>query len=633
MGIEEQVRSLVSTALAELATAGELPAAVTTAAFSVERPKRAEHGDLATNAPLAIQKLAGRPPRDLAELLADRLRQLPAIRAVDIAGPGFLNFRLDPSLFHRVLGEILDAGPGYGRAPAATGERVLLEFVSANPTGPLLISHGRGAILGDAVGALLEATGHRVTREYYINDFGNQIRLLGASVRAALAGSAPPEGGYAADYVRELGTWIRDNDPAALTDPDPATLSRVAVARMLDGIPGSRTLPGIRRTLAELRIRHDVWFSEESLHRWGRVRAALGQLAQGGHLEERDGALFFKSEAAGDDKDRVVRKQDGATTYFASDIAYHADKLARGYDRLLVVLGADHHGYTARVRGALRALGLPSERFEVLLYQLVNLLRDGKPYKLGKRLGNLITIEEVVEEIDQAAGRPGAGADALRYFYLSRRSDNTIDLDLEVAKKASLDNPVFYLQYGYVRVCSVLRRASARMDLTPPRWTDALAAKLTHPDELAIVARLGRFPAVLAEAAALREPHRILFYLQELSQAFQSYWTRLRGEGDAILPTWTVTAEAGWEARWDRDKTLARLAWVEAIRTVYAAGLRLAGITALERMDRRDPAEQGRGALPPDTPDTPAGTDPAARDDGHNDETDDEDLTETTRNQ
>ncbi|AKT40758.1 arginine--tRNA ligase [Chondromyces crocatus] len=587
MGIEEQVKGLVSAALADLATSGELPADVTGAAFAVERPKRAEHGDLATNAPLAIQKLAGRAPRDLANLLAERLRRIPAFRTVDIAGPGFLNFRLQAAVFHRVLRDVQAQGTGYGRAPAATGERILLEFVSANPTGPLLISHGRGAILGDAVGALLEAAGHRVVREYYINDFGNQIRLLGDSVRAALEGVPHPEGGYGGDYVRELATWIRDNDPAALTDPDPSTLARVAAARILDGVPGSRMLPGIRRTLAELRIHHDVWFSEESLHRWGRVRAALAQLERDGYLEERDGALYFKSEAEGDDKDRVVRKQGGATTYFASDIAYHADKIARGYDRLLVVLGADHHGYTARVRGALRALGLPSERFEVLLYQLVNLLRDGKPYKLGKRLGNLITVEEVVEEIDHAAGRRGAGADALRYFYLSRRSDNVIDLDLEIAKKASLDNPVFYLQYGHARLCSVLRRAREVFGLTPPPITDTLAEKLTHPDELAILARLGRFPAVIAEAATLREPHRTLFYLQDLSQAFQSYWTRLKGENDAILPSAAITAEPGWEAHWDRDKTLARLAWVEAIRTVYGAGLRLAGITALDHMEKR----------------------------------------------
>jgi arginyl-tRNA synthetase len=586
MGVEEQVRALVERALAELAHEGALPSEVVGASFVVERPKRPEHGDLATNAALAVQKLAKKPPRDVATLLADKLRRAPWVREVELAGPGFLNLRLQPSAFQGILGDVLAAGASYGRAPAASGERICLEFVSANPTGPLLISHGRGAILGDAVGTLLEAAGHRVTREYYVNDFGNQIRLLAESVRAASKGEPAPEGGYGGDYVKELATWLAEHESAALADPDLMVVARACITRMLDGVPGSTVLPGIKNTLAYLGIFHDVWYSEESLHRWGRVGAALGELRQKGYLEERDGALFFKSTDEGDDKDRVVRKRDGAYTYFASDIAYHADKLRRGYDRLINVLGADHHGYTARVRGALTALGLPSERFEVLLYQLVNLLRDGKPYRMGKRLGNLITIEEVVSEIDEAAQRPGAGADALRYFYLARRSDTSIDLDIELAKKASLDNPVFYLQMGYARLCSIQRRAESVFGLATPRYSTELAAKLTHPDELAILGRLGRFPAMVAEAAALREPHRVLFYLQELSQDFQSYFTRLKVEGDVILPLESQRREDGWEARWDKDKTLARLLWIEAIRSVYGAGLRLAGIRAIDRMER-----------------------------------------------
>jgi arginyl-tRNA synthetase len=586
MGVEEQVRALVERALAELAEEGALPGEVVGASFVVERPKRPEHGDLATNAALAVQKLAKKPPRDVATLLADKLRRAPWVREVELAGPGFLNLRLHPSAFQGILGDVLAAGASYGRAPAASGERICLEFVSANPTGPLLISHGRGAILGDAVGTLLEAAGHRVTREYYVNDFGNQIRLLAESVRAASKGEPAPEGGYGGDYVKELATWLTEHESAALADPDLMVVARACITRMLDGVPGSTVLPGIKNTLAYLGIFHDVWYSEESLHRWGRVSAALGELGAKGYLEERDGALFFKSTDEGDDKDRVVRKRDGQTTYFASDIAYHADKVRRGYDRLINVLGADHHGYTARVRGALAALGLPSERFEVLLYQLVNLLRDGKPYRMGKRLGNLITIEEVVSEIDEAAQRPGAGADALRYFYLARRSDTSIDLDIELAKKASLDNPVFYLQMGYARLCSIQRRAEGVFGLATPRFSSELAVKLTHPDELSILARLGRFPAMVAEAAALREPHRVIFYLQELSQDFQSYFTRLKVEGDSILPLESQRREEGWEMRWDKDKTLARLLWIDAIRSVYGAGLRLAGIRAIERMER-----------------------------------------------
>lgn len=598
MGIEEHVRDLVKNSLADLVKDGELPADVLGAAFSVERPKRPEHGDLATNAALAIQKAAKKPPRDIATSLAARLRNAPTVTAVDIAGPGFLNLRLAPAAFHDVLTDVITKGAAFGRGPAAMGERILIEFVSANPTGPLLISHGRGAIMGDAIATLLEAAGHRVTREYYLNDSGNQIRLLAESVRNAHQGLPPPEGGYGGDYVKELAAWVAANTPDALTDADPSVLARACVTRMVDGVPGSKVLPGIKRTLRDLGIHFDVWFSEESLYRWGRVAGALAELNARGALEERDGALFFKSREEGDDKDRVVRKANGDFTYFAGDIAYHADKIDRGYDRLLILLGADHHGYTTRIRGVLRALGLPSERFEAILYQLVNLLRDGKPVKMGKRLGNLITIEEVVEEIDEAAKRKGAGADALRYFYLARRSDTTIELDIEIAKKSSLDNPVFYLQYGYARLCSILRRARDLFQLEVPAVERTqLADKLRHPDELAILGRIGRFPAMVAEAAELREPHRVIFFLQELSQDFQSYFTRLKGEGDPILPTSAQTSEPGWEATWDWEKTKARLLWIEAIRVVYGAGLRLARITAQERMDRldekRDVAEEG----------------------------------------
>ena len=580
MGIEEHVRELIRAALAGLVGERTLPSEVLAASFAVDRPKRPEHGDLATNVALAVQKAAGKPPREIAGLVQARLQAAPSVRAVEIAGPGFLNIRLTADPFHAVLAEVLAQGRAYGRAPAASGERVLVEFVSANPTGPLLISHARGALVGDAVATLLEATGNRVVREYYVNDFGNQVRLLGESVRAIAEGRAVPEGGYGADYARELAAWVGANAKEALADADPAALSRICVTRMLDGVPGSKVLPGIKRTLADLGVVFDVWTSEESLHRWGRVAAALAELRARGALEQRDGALFFKSESEGDVKDRVVQKQDGAYTYFASDIAYHADKLARGFDRLIDVWGADHHGYVARVRGALVALGLPAGRFEVLLYQLVFLLRGGEPVKMGKRLGNIITIEEVIEEIDEAAGRKGAGADALRYFYLSRRSDTTVEFDIEVAKKSSLDNPVFYLQMGFARACSILQRAREVFHVEPGR----AFGPLTHPDELAVAARLGRFPAVVREAAELREPHRIVFYLQELSQDFQSYFTRLKD--DPVLPNKKHVVEEGWEARWDWDKTRARLGWVEAIQAVYGAGLRLLGITAIERMER-----------------------------------------------
>jgi arginyl-tRNA synthetase len=508
-----------------------------------------------------------------------------------------VNLRVHPSAVHSELEQILLAGRAYGRAPAATGERIDIEFVSANPTGPLHIGHARGAIFGDSVARLLEATGHRVVREYYINDYGNQVRLFADSVFAASRGQPTPEGGYAGPYIEELARWLDKIDPAALTG-DRDALARECVTWTLRGIPGSHTLRGIKQTLRDLDVSFDVWFSEESLHRWGHVSVALRQLEESGHLTEKDGALFFVEKAADDrasapesdartwveDKERVVRKSDGAYTYFASDIAYFSDKLSRGYDRLLTFLGADHHGYVARIRNALEALGLPGERFEALLYQLVFVYRDGKLVKFSKRAGNVIAAEEILEEIDDAVGRTGAGRDALRFFFLSRTANTNVEFDIDLAKKRSLDNPVFYVQYGHARLSSILRKAREIGFSPPQRLAGSAWAPLTHPDELAIAARLSDFPDVVASAAAERAPHKLVFYVQELAETFQSYFTRLKE--DPILPKASQRAEPGWEASWDHGKTAARLAWIEAIRSVYAAALRLLGISAPDRMDR-----------------------------------------------
>ncbi len=371
---------------------------------------------------------------------------------------------------------------------------------------------------------------------------------------------------------------------------------------MLRGIPGSKDLVGIKTTLRDLGVEFDVWFSEESLHRWGNVEVALQQLERDGYLTKKDGegdALFFKAKDAGaDDKDRVVRKSDGAYTYFASDIAYFADKISRGYDRLMITLGADHHGYVARVKNALTALGLPSERFEALLYQLVFLYRGGELVKMGKRAGNIITIEEVAEEIDEAAGKKGAGRDALRFFFLSRSVNSNVEFDIELAKKKSLDNPVFYVQYGLRRASRRSLRKAWEIGIEPrTSIADAAWSTLVHPDELELANRASDFPDVLADAAASREPHKVVFYVNELASLFQSYFTRLKT--DPILPQASVRAQADWEKSWDFPKTAARLAWVEAIRTVYAAALGLLGVSAPERMGqaRRDATEASCGGL------------------------------------
>ena len=613
MGIEEDFRGVVERSLAALVSSGALPGEAVDAPFTVERPKRAEHGDLAINAPLSLAKLAKRPPRAIAELLAERLRAEPSVTSVEIAGAGFVNVKLAPSAFHSVLAEIARASSGYGRGAAATGERILLEFVSANPTGPLLVSHARGALVGDTVGRLLEAAGHRVSREYYINDFGNQVRTFARSVAASAFGEPLPEGGYPGAYVDAVARDLAAHRPEVLAahrarrDDEEAlsALSRECVRLMLDGVPGSSDLPGIKATLRSLGVAFDGWYSEESLHRWGRVGAALARLERAGYVKTLDdGALVFRmpegegeadEQYEGENRDakeksasagggRVVRKSDGKTfTYFASDIAYHADKLDRGYDRLITVLGADHHGYVARMRNVLGALGLAQEKFEVLLFQLVSLMRDGKPYKMGKRLGNLITCDEVLEEIDASLGA-GAGQDALRYFYLSRRTENPVELDVELAKKATLDNPAVYLQYGHARLCSIARRARD-LGLATPAFDSALAEKLVHPLELALLSRAGTFPRVVREAARELQPSKVLTFLGELAQEFHSYYTVTKQEGDTILPPASLALAVG-DAGWDWDRTRARLVWVDALRTVYAAGLALVGIRAPEEMRR-----------------------------------------------
>ncbi len=585
MSLVDHVREAVASALGEMARAGELgdagAGALDGATWLVERPKRAEHGDLATNVALAIAKRAGKPPRAIAEGLVRALAGGTVVASAEVAGPGFVNLRLRPRVFQAQIADVLRAGSAWGRAPAATGERVNIEFVSANPTGPVTVASGRNAILGDSVARLLEVAGHRVTREYYVNDRGNQVRAFAQSVRAASEGREPPEDGYRGAYVAELAAWLKALDPTLLAGGDPETLDRACVTWMLRGVPGSRTLPGIRPSLADLGVYFDVWFSEDSLYRWGAVPAVMRRLEDGGHLVEKDGALFFKApDGALEDKDRVVRKSSGEWAYFASDIAYFADKIGRGYDRLINVLGADHHGYVARVRNALTALGLHEERFEALLYQLVFITKGGEALKSSKRAGNIITVDEVMDEIDEAAGRKGAGRDALRFFFLSRSANSNVEFDIELAKKKSLDNPVFYVQYGHARLCSILRNAEALGlraggDLEP----------LVHPDELAIAQKLGDFPAVVAEAARLREPHRVVFYVQELARDFQSYYTRL-GDTDPILPRKSVTARPGWEASWNVPKTGARLAWIEAIRVTYAEALGMVGVTAPQRMDR-----------------------------------------------
>jgi arginyl-tRNA synthetase len=595
MTLVDRVRAAVSSAVETLAKAGLVsPEVLDGVSWAVERPKRPEHGDLATNVAMATAKKSGKPPRVVAEALVRALAGSDLVASAEVAGPGFVNLRLHPSALQSQVTQVIEAGRGWGRTFAATGPRVNVEFVSANPTGPVTVASGRNAILGDSVARLLEAVGARVTREYYVNDRGNQVLKLAESVLAASRGHAAPEDGYKGAYVAELAAWLGATAPELLLDSEPEALGRACVTWMLRGLPGSRSLPGIRPSLADLRVWFDVWFSEESLTRWGAVPAVMRQLETRGHLVRKEGALFFVApEGALEDKDRVVQKSDGSWAYFASDIAYFADKISRGYDLLINVLGADHVGYVTRVRNALTALDLPEKRFEALLYQLVFITKNGVAVKSSKRAGDVVTIDEVMDEVDEATGRKGSGADALRFFFLSRSAGSNVEFDLELAKKRSLDNPVFYVQYGYARLCSIQRRARELGQLVPGQGVERAAnagpgdqAKLLHPDELSLCLRLAEFPELVREAASLREPHRVVFYLQDLAREFQSYFTRLKGENDPILPPESVRATEGWQASWDFGKTRARLAWIEAIRITYAQALELIGVTALERMDK-----------------------------------------------
>ena len=585
--------------------------------WTVERPKREGQGDLATNAALVLAKPLGKPPDVIAKAIGDWLD--PEVFRYEIAGPGFLNLTLQPGAFHADLLDVLRAGSGWGRRPAGTGERINLEFVSANPTGPVTVASGRNAVLGDVLARVLQAQGHQVTREYYINDRGSQVFKLGGSIRRTArvmlegGNEDDPEVEYRGPYMIELTDWLRSHD-ASFSSTSEERQAHVAAYRLVHGIPGSKTLPGIRPSLAALGVHFDVWFSEKSLFDSGMFRDTLERIEAAGRIEESDGAAVYRPEdlpiaahpadrgqtpaaplvykvAGLQNGERVLRKTNGEWTYFASDAAYCADKIARGYDRLILVVGADHHGYVPWIEDVLQLLGFQGA-FNVLLYQLVTILKDGVPVKMSKRAGNIVTIDEVMDEIDEAMDRRGAGADALRYSLLVRSPNTAVEFDVEQAKKRSLDNPVFYIQYGYARLCGIQRKAGALGFHPSTRDLSGLCLK----SELSLIQLLGEFPDVLDRAARLLEPHRLATYLHNLARTFHGYYTETRK--DPILPLESTMAQPGWRDTWNEARTEARLSLVEAVRVIYKSALNLVGITAPEQMNRLD--EDGyRASLDP----------------------------------
>nr|WP_211177364.1 arginine--tRNA ligase [Pseudonocardia acidicola] len=516
----------------------------------VERPRNPEHGDYATNVALRTAKKAGVAPRDLAGWLVEDLARRPGIAAAEVAGPGFINLRLAADAQGALVGEVLAAGKAYGTGDELAGRNVNLEFVSANPTGPLHLGGTRWAAVGDALGRVLIARGAKVTREYYFNDAGAQIDRFVASLVAAAKGEPPPENGYGGAYIGEIAAQVLAAEPGALDLPDAErdeVFRRVGVNLMFDEI---------KRALHAFGTDFDVWFHEQSLHDSGAVEAAVDRLKESGSLYEADGAWWLRSTDHGDDKDRVVIKSDGNPAYIAGDIAYLLDKRARGFDLCIYMLGADHHGYIARLKAAAAAFGDDPAVVEVLIGQLVNLVKNGQPVRMSKRAGTVVTMDDLVDAV---------GVDAARYSLIRSSVDSTLDIDLDLIARRSNDNPVFYVQYAHARLASLARNAA---DLGV-EVGDAYGL-LEHPREGDLIRTLGEFPAVVATAAELREPHRVARYLESLASAYHKFYDSCR-----VLPM-------GDEEVTDLHR--ARLALSVAARQVLANGLGLLGVSAPERM-------------------------------------------------
>ncbi len=527
---------------------------------SWEYPPEPAFGDLSTTVGFALAKQVRRSPRDVATAIQQAITVDPGIVGkVEVAGPGYLNFFVTNASWHSVVREVLTVGPSYGRATVGQGQRVQVEFVSANPTGPLHVGHGRGAALGDAIASLFQAVGFRVEREYYVNDAGSQMRLLGESVWARLLETQGkpvqiPENGYHGEYVRELAAQVAQAIPD-LADADADRAIPLCTQRASNIL-----LEEIEADLRAFGITFDAWVLERSLYDSGELEAALASLRDGGYLYEEGKAVGFRASDFGDEKDRILIRSTGEPTYFASDIAYHANKIRRGFHRLINIWGADHGGYIPRVKAAIRALGHDPEILQVILLQMVRVLRGGVPVPMSKRTGEFVELREVVNEV---------GKDAVRFLFLTRRSEAQLDFDIEVAKQQSMDNPVFYVQYAHARACSMARKA-AEGGLPGP-YEDADLSRLTLPEELAILKHLAVYPELVLNAALASEPHRVTTYLQELAAAFHGYFTKYKDTEERVISG-------------DHALSRARLAMVAAVRQVVANGLGLLGVSAPERM-------------------------------------------------
>jgi arginyl-tRNA synthetase len=539
---------------------------------TLDAPKRPEWGDLATTVAMALAATEKRAPYDIAQIIVENLPAREQLfERVEIVRPGFLNMTVRPAVWLEVLRDIERQESSYGTTDIGTGKRVLVEYVSANPTGPLHVGHGRGAAVGQALAKLLKAVGYDVVSEYYVNDAGRQMKLLGASVYARyreLAGQpvAFPEDGYHGGYIRAVAERIYAVEGTRL-----ATLPADQAEERCREMAYQELLALIRSDLQSFGMEFDSWFSEASLISSGAVERAFADLTQQGLLFQEEGALWFRSSKFGDEKDRVVRKQDGECTYLASDIAYHRDKLQRGYDLLIDVWGADHHGYIPRMQAVMQAYGHPKERLQVILVQLVKLLRGGEEVKMSKRTGEFITMREVIDEV---------GADAAKFFFLMRDSNTHLDFDLELAKQRSADNPVYYVQYAHARICSLWRVAAARGIACPSALETDLTV-LTDPDELGLIRKMSAYPEVLQASALAFEPHRVTYYLQQLAALLHTFYNKHR-----ILPPAgdQETGEAVPNEELLPKTTAARLVLMRGVQQVIRNGLAVLGISAPEQM-------------------------------------------------
>ncbi len=574
MNLFADIRALVVASLDALAAEGVIPSGLAADAVAVEPPRDAGHGEMATNAAMVLAKPAGMAPRAIAEALAARLEADPRVVRATVAGPGFLNLDLAPQVWQSLVGAVLDAGSAYGRSELGAGRRVNVEFVSANPTGPMHVGHARGAVFGDALAALLAFTGHEVTREYYINDGGAQVDVLARSAyeRYREACGAVPEiaeGLYPGDYLVPVGAALKDRFGTTLMDRPEADWLAPVRAFATDAM-----MTMIRDDLARLGVAMDVFSSEKAVCGNGPMASLMDDLAARGLIyrgtlpppkgqladdwEAREQTLF-RSTAYGDDVDRPVRKSDGSWTYFAPDIAYHAEKIARGYDLLIDVLGADHGGYVKRMKAAVAALSDGRVPLEVRLVQLVKLWKDGKPFKMSKRAGTFVTLRDVVDAV---------GPDVTRFVMLTRKNDAALDFDFDRVLEQSKDNPVFYVQYAHARIRSLLRRAEAA-----GQGGTADLARLSHPAELALIRRIAEWPRLVEIAAKGLEPHRIAFYLGELAGEFHGLWNR--GNDDPALRF----LDEG-----DPEASRAKIALARAAGVVISTGLGILGVTPVEEM-------------------------------------------------